>query len=347
MSFGLAGVEANGISARPAISAGGRYVAYISWATNLVPPNGTHVGTHIYVYDRITTVTSQADVDAFGMTGDNFADHPSISGDGRFVAFESSATNLVTTATIPGRDIFVHDMLTGANELVSVASSGAAATGTSSCPWISADGSRVAFTSVAANLTGTGPSVPRVVVRDRDALTTTPVDVLLGGGIPSAFSDPGTISGNGRYVTFASLANNLVPGDTNFVKDVFLVDQGVWTNLGSALPGAMGAPMLVGTGTLQPGSFNILSLTSAAPNAPAALVLSTTSMPVQFAGGTFKAFPPVSVVSLTTNALGAIPMGFIWPAGVAPGITAYVQYAILDPTGPQGWALSNALRATP
>lgn len=119
-----------------------------------------------------------------------------------------------------------------------------------------------------------------------------------------------------------------------------------WSDLGFALAGGAGEPLLSGTGNLTGGSPTSLDLTNAAPTALAVLFLATSSSPVPFKGGTLAAFPFASSVSLNTDASGALPLAFGWPSGVASGSVLVVQYGIADAGAPLGVALSNALLGT-
>jgi trimeric autotransporter adhesin len=118
-----------------------------------------------------------------------------------------------------------------------------------------------------------------------------------------------------------------------------------WNDLGFALPGAGGAPLLEGTGTLEPGTSLVLSLTHAAPSSASVLLLSDTSIPAPFKGGTLVPVPALFALPLMTDAAGAIVIPYAaWPAG-ASGLSLYFQYAIQDGGAIGGIALSNALRA--
>lgn len=180
-------------------------------------------------------------------TGDHSFDS-SLSADGRFVAFGSRDAGLVAGDTNGADDIFVLDRVTGSIERVSLASNGSQANGSSGLPVISADGRFVLFFSLASNLTdGDGNGTGDVFVRDRVAGTTTLVSVALGGGAGNKQSGGaaygwGGISADGRFVHFASDATDLVPGDTNGVRDVFLRDleTGITECLSAGLSGAGG-----------------------------------------------------------------------------------------------------------
>jgi len=163
-----------------------------------------------------------------GEEGNEGGTQPSVSADGRFVAFQSSSTNLVPGDTNDNSDIFVHDTATGVVQRVSVAWNGMEARDDSRCPAISADGRYVAFVSQAWNMYPGGANLGRprgdVYVHDRQTGTTTPVSRAHDGGEPTDESFCPTISADGRRVAFASRASNLVRNDDNNGDDVFLYD---------------------------------------------------------------------------------------------------------------------------
>jgi Tol biopolymer transport system component len=225
VSVDSSGNQSNGSSQDPSITGDGRYVAFGSFATNLVP--GDSSGSQIYVHDRQTGATEQVSVDSSGNTGNDHSYEPSISGDGRYVAFHSAATNLVLGDTSVNTDVFVHDRQTGVTEQVSVDSSGNQGNGTSSYSSISGDGRCVAFHSSANNLVpGDTNGDTDVFVHDRQTGATERVSVdssgNQGNGGTSWYA---SISGDGRCVAFYSFASNLVTGDTNFDYDVFVHDR--------------------------------------------------------------------------------------------------------------------------
>src|SRR5438093_1242029 len=144
------GTQANGGNADSAISADGHFVAFRSFATNLVPGD-TNAVEDIFVHDRVTGATERASVASDGTQGNGASTTPAISADGRFVAFTSLASNLVAGDTNGALDVFVHDRATGETIIASIASDGTRGNGSSSRPSLSADGRFVAFTSSASN----------------------------------------------------------------------------------------------------------------------------------------------------------------------------------------------------
>ncbi len=230
VSVDVEGVEGNGNSGGPAISADGRFVAFESRATNLIP-GGTSGWNHIFIRDRENGTTEQISVSSSGVEGNGNSGGLAISADGRFVAFESQATNLIPGGTNGWNHIFIHDRENGTTEQISVSSSGAEANGSCMDPAISADGRFVAFTTIwrTDNLvSGDTNGSPDIFVRDREAGTTERVSVDSSGTEANddfyGSYEP-AISADGRFVTFVSGADNLVPADTNGAHDVFVHDR--------------------------------------------------------------------------------------------------------------------------
>ncbi|MCY2987716.1 MAG: Ig-like domain-containing protein, partial [Planctomycetota bacterium] len=224
VSLDTAGTQANSDSDWPSISADGRYVAFSSDASNLV--SGDTNGTpDIFVRDTLSNITSRVSVDTAGTQANSYSDWPSISDDGRYVAFSSTASNLVSDDTNGTSDIFVRDTLSNTTTRVSVDSAGIQANSQSYEPSISADGRYVAFTSWASNLvSGDTNGMYEVFVRDTLSNTTSRVNLDTAGNQADRESGWPSISADGRYVAFASTASNLVSGDTNGLFDIFVRD---------------------------------------------------------------------------------------------------------------------------
>jgi len=226
VSAALSGGPGNGDSYYPAMTPDGRYVAFQSSADNLVAgdTNGTE---DIFVRDRLTGTTERVSVDSSGGQADFSSQFPGdISADGRFVSFQSVADNLVPGDTNNDFDVFVHDRATGITERVSVDSAGVQGDSTSDWNWISPDGRFVVFTSLASNLGPVGASgTYNVFLRDRLLDTTELVSVSTSGTGGNDHSFTASICAGGRFVSFSSLASNLVPGDMNHTEDTFLRDR--------------------------------------------------------------------------------------------------------------------------
>lgn len=237
-SVGPGGLGAGGSlisgSYSPSISADGRFVAFYSDASNLLGPLGdTNGRPDVFVRDRVTGVTERISTQPIFGEPDDASAHPSISADGRFVAFQSDATNLVGFGgdTNGRTDVFVRNRQTHSTELVSTGPSSLQGNGFSQAAAISADGRFVAFTSRATNLLGVGVDTngeSDTFVHDRQSGVTERVSVGPGGlqGDSSSSSKP-SISADGRFIAFESAATNLlgVGADTNGAVDMFVYDR--------------------------------------------------------------------------------------------------------------------------
>ncbi len=216
------GTQANAASFSPSLSANGRFISFVSRATNLVPHDTNRV-QDIFVRDRSTGTTSRVSVASDGTQAKAPSFVPSISADGRFVAFSSRATTLVRGDTNGSFDIFVHDRSTGKTTRVSVATDGTQANDDSVFSSISADGRFVAFSSHAKNLIPSDTNGSEdIFVNDRLTGKTIRVSVASDGMQGNDGSGAPSISANGQFVAFNSDASNLVPGDTNSTGDVFV-----------------------------------------------------------------------------------------------------------------------------
>jgi Tol biopolymer transport system component len=225
VSVDSAGIEGNAWSERPSISADGRYVAFESDASNLVA--GDNNGARdVFVRDRLGGTTERVSVSSAEEEGNSASEWSSISADGRYVAFQSEATNLVEGDTNGIMDVFVRDRLAGTTERVSVSSAEEEGNSASELSSISADGRYVAFQSEATNLVeGDSNAAADILVRDRLSGETERVSVSTAGGEGDSDSWSPSISADARYVAFQSYATNLVEGDSNGLFDVFVRDR--------------------------------------------------------------------------------------------------------------------------
>ncbi len=276
VSVDSGGAEADDNSQNPAISADGRFIAFSSDATNLIGTD-TNGFRDIFLHDRLTGVTTRVSVASDGTEGDNNSHTPSVSSDGRFVAFASDATNLLGAGgdINASTDIFVHDTTTGITTRVSVSSAAVAGDNVSVSPSISSTGQFTAFASDATNLLGAGfdTNIARdIFVHDSATGATTRVSVGPGGIEANGFSLTPAISGNGWLVAFASSATNLLGagGDTNAAQDVFFYDRttGVTSRLSEATDGTQAnnnsqAPAISGDGLFSAFSSDASNLLGA------------------------------------------------------------------------------------
>jgi Tol biopolymer transport system component len=223
---GHAGNGASYTDLARAISQDGRFVVFRSDANDLVAGDTNGV-TDVFVRDRQSGTTECASVDSGGVSANGASSDAAISADGRFVAFTSTATNLVPGTSIVARRVFLRDLQSGTTELVSVRIGGADADAESYGPSLSADGRFAAFTSWLPDLAaGDTNGRADVFVRDRQAGTTEIASLGDSGQLGNEDCLLATISPDGNFVAFESAAADLVPADTNgFMVDVFLRDR--------------------------------------------------------------------------------------------------------------------------
>ncbi len=229
ITVGTDGSESNGssnASSRGALSADGRYLVFSSSATNLV--SGDSNGqTDVFRTDLTTGETVLVSTSSSGVLGNNSSSGSSISADGRYVVFQSNASNLVSGDTNGTNDIFRKDMLTGEIVRVNTSTNGTQASATSSGAAISGDGRYIVFQSDATNLVS-GDTNGQTDIFRKDLLTgelvrvsTTSAGAQVNGGL----SQVPAISDDGRYVVYQSTATDVVAGDTNGQRDIFRKDM--------------------------------------------------------------------------------------------------------------------------
>jgi len=251
VSSDLTGTPGNLSSQQPAISGDDRFVTFSSFASNLVPGD-TNGEPDVFIKDLQAGAIERISVDSSGNQGNGGSFAPSISSDGRYVAFVSMASNFFPGDSQSSWDIFIRDRQSGQTE--HVGSGGNFDNG----PSISGEGRLVAF-----------PSSGQVFVYDRQTGQSSIVSVAADGTPGNNASDYPSFSEDGRYVAFTSVATNLLPGDTNGVRDVFVRDiqTGTTTRVSVASNGVEGnAPVsdLEKPGISGNGRF--VAFTSAATN---------------------------------------------------------------------------------
>lgn len=268
------GAGANGSADSPSISADGRYVAFHSYATNLVEDD-TNGFYDVFVHDRDTRETSLVSVSSSGALGNDSSWEPSISPDGRYVAFSSLATNLVPGDTFGHEDIFLHDRKLATTIRVSVSSTGAEANSSCRDPVVSEGGRFVAYRSRASNLVIVKPAYTHwgIFLHDCDTRQTERVSVNSDGVSATNTCHSPSISNDGRYVAFSSVSKGFFPGEDTWDSDVLVRDRaagythflsqagaGVKGNGNSANPSISGNGKLVvfesEASNLAPGDIN-------------------------------------------------------------------------------------------
>jgi uncharacterized protein YjbI with pentapeptide repeats len=248
VSLNKAREQGNGDSLYPgALSKNGRFICFGSAAANLVA-NDTNGHVDIFIRDLRKGETRRVNVSSNGEQANSGSSACALSGNGRHVVFTSDATNLVSDDTNGRADVFVHDRKTGNTSRVSVNSGGEQGNdGSGGTIGMSSDGRLVVFTSNASNLVPEDTNnFDDIFLHDRDTNTTTRVNVNSAGkqasGCVLICQGSPTISGNGRYIAFDSSATNLVSGDTNGKRDVFVRDlkSGITTRVSTNSLGAEG-----------------------------------------------------------------------------------------------------------
>jgi Ca2+-binding RTX toxin-like protein len=225
VSTATGGTQGNNVSSVAAVTDDGRFVFFNSTATNLVGGDSNAV-LDVFMRDTLTGVTTRVSTASDGSQANGASQNVDVTGNGAFIGFQSTATNLVGGDSNGFSDAFVKNLSTGAVTRISVADDESQANGNSLVARLSDDGNRASFVSTASNLTAndSNGAVTDVFVRDIAAGTTTLVSVSTGGGSGNAQSFGASISGNGRYVVFESTASDLVAGDTNGASDIFVRD---------------------------------------------------------------------------------------------------------------------------
>lgn len=208
--------------AGPVLSGSGRHVAF-RVVSEFYRPQPTVVESVVLVHGRVTGTTTELDRDS-EVTEFPIFDPPSLSVDGRYVAWSSLSTDLVAGDTNRARDVFVRDLVTGVTERASVGPDGSQSGEDSLVPALSADGRHVAFQTYDGDLAGYPSPGIEVVVRDLRTGTTRAVSSGLDADTPGGINLEPTISADGRYVAYYSTISDLVPSDTNGVTDVFVTD---------------------------------------------------------------------------------------------------------------------------
>jgi Tol biopolymer transport system component len=205
----------------PAISADGRYVAFDSWASDLVPGDGNGM-QDVFLRDRQTGTTTLISAAPDGTPGDSISAAPAISSDGRYVAYLTTAINIVPQGPCVSRGaVLLLDRQTGHTTHVDTPSDGSSCVNSTTDGFvgISGSGRYVAYWSEATNLTSEGQM--GLFLYDRVGGTTT----LIAAGVGTGTEERPSLSADGRYVAFATPTSTVVPGDTNNREDVFLWDR--------------------------------------------------------------------------------------------------------------------------
>lgn len=218
-------ISGNGASLNPVVSTNGQYAAFASGATNLVTGD-TNGLRDVFWRDRVAGVTRLVSRTSAGTSGNGDSDSPVLSQDGRYVAFHSRASNLVTNSdSNADYDVFLWDSQDNSVVLVSRAADGASGAGMSFAPQISANGRVVSFASLATNLVSNDTNgTIDAFARDLELETSYLASINTNGFSGNGSCGLPVLSADGRYVAFLSAASDLVTNDFNSVNDAFVRD---------------------------------------------------------------------------------------------------------------------------
>ena len=225
ISLTAGGGQAGQRSGNPRLTPDARFIVFESDAALVA--SDTNGLKDAYFLELATGQLEQISVTAGGVQGNNWSFHCALSDDGRFVCFSSSADNLVAGDTNGRGDVFVKDRTMGTIIRVNVSSAGVQSNGESTWPSISGDGQTIAYCSRASTLVvGDTSNHWDLFAFDVPTATTTRLNVQPSGAQANSYvRSPNGISADGRFVIFASLSTNLVPGDTNGFQDIFIRDR--------------------------------------------------------------------------------------------------------------------------
>lgn len=224
VSVSSGGAQSDGLSRQFDLSRNGRFVTFMSDATNLVAGD-TNAARDVFVHDRTTGTTTRVSVASDGSEADGESNAGEMSNNGRYVAFHSAAANLVANDTNASNDVFVHDRETGETRRVSVTSAGTESDAGGAWPSMSRGGRYVAFRSGATNLVPDDANgLGDAFVHDRKNGRMIRVSVTELGGDADAAALRHDISPNGRYVSVLTRATNIVAGATTGAANIYVYD---------------------------------------------------------------------------------------------------------------------------
>ena len=244
-----AGVPGNGDSRGPSISARGRFVAFWSGASDLVP-NDTNSYPDVFVRDRVAGVTTRVNVSSTGDQSNGWVGSHGLSEDGRFVVFSSTASDLVPGDSNGTEDVFVHDRDTGMTTRVSVASDGTQGLGKSYAAVVTANGRFVAFASTAILAPDDTSPMVSVYVHDRRTHHTQLASINPSGtpfgstGSCASLAFGPTLSANGRFVAFEGYAGSPLFCAYAYVRDLATQTTEVVGATGNDVDNESGNPVI-------------------------------------------------------------------------------------------------------
>ncbi len=252
VSHNTSGIPGDAASTTPQISSDGHYIVFQSNATNLVANDTVPTAGDVYVYDRLADQLTLISVDSNGTAGNGYSRYPSISDDGRYVAFESTASNLVPADANARQDIFVHDRQTGQTTLISTRIDGTQTHADSRQPMISGNGRYVIFMTYDV-LSSDPQALPQqIYLRDLQTGTFELISRTSDGAFAYGGSSYPVITPDGRFVYYITSATNLGdngPDPANNL-DNYVYDRQTQTNY-NANRDYLGNVVTIGTGDVR------------------------------------------------------------------------------------------------
>jgi len=235
VSEALPSATGDSFSSAPQINASGTHVVFASSAKNLTPGDSNQI-SDVFLFNLTNGVLTLISANTNGMgSGNDASTAPVLSANGRYVAFQSTASDLVAGDTNNAYDVFRRDTLSGFTALVSVNRTGSGPGNNSSAsPEITPDGRFIVFETIATNLVANdlNGAIQDVVLRDMASNVVELISINVGGtGTANNFSQDPVISDDARFVAFQSLAGDLAPGDGNGLYDIYVRDRQTGTNL--------------------------------------------------------------------------------------------------------------------
>lgn len=225
VSRGLEGAAGNDQSVTPVLSDNGRFLVFVSLASNLVPDD-TNGKSDVFLYDHALGTLQRVSVSSTGEQANGTNRYATISGNGRYVAYQSMASNLASGTAGGYYNIFGYDRISGETMLISRTPAGIAGNDESQRPALSTNGRYITFESWASDLVrDDNNNYSDVFVFDRGMSTMELASVNTAGQQANHVSGTAAISGDGRFVSFASLAYNLTPYDENYCYDIYVHDR--------------------------------------------------------------------------------------------------------------------------
>jgi Tol biopolymer transport system component len=262
------GTEANSYSRSPSISGDGQRIVFTSNASNLVTGDGNNLAD-IFMRDTSSGTTSRINIaDGTGASANGDSWDPAISEDGQFIVYASLASNLVSTDFNGYPDIFLRDLPLSQTRLVSRATDGTQANDWCESPAVSNNGRFVTFKSFATTLvSGSPPNTQHIFLRDRQQTLTVLASVSSSGNGGNGPSGDPAISANARVLAFSSVADNLVPDDSNGRRDIFVHGNDYAQ-----------ATLTINNSTGAPGSYFVFSGANWAVNGTAVVTLNSVTL---------------------------------------------------------------------